>query len=177
MRALFAVISAAAMMAAFASNAFAAVGIYLVSRAELGESPSLGDVASVDAAPGVRRALLSLPLPEKVLEDGYVDRREVEELVAAAAGDIVLVYGNAVRVSRTVKEEAVGVDEKAADEERLVTAGEPVGVRVKKNGIVIELSGSALQNGAAGDEVAVKLKGNHTLKGRVVRKNLVELAL
>jgi hypothetical protein len=101
----------------------------------------------------------------------------VEELVAAAAGDVVLVYGNAARVSRTVKEEAAGVDEKTADVELLVTAGEPVGVRVKKNGIVIELSGNALENGAAGDEVAVKLKGNRTLKGRVVRKNLVELAL
>jgi len=164
-------------MAAFASNAFAAVSVYLVSRAELGESPSLGDVASVDAAPEARRALLSLALPEKVLAAGFVDRREVEELVAAAAGEGVLVYGNAARVSRTVKEEAAGLDEKAADVELLVTAGEPVGVRVKKNGIVIELSGSALESGTAGDEVAVKLKGNRTLKGRVVRKNLVELAL
>ncbi len=165
------------LVAAMAAPSSAAVSVYLVSRAELGAAPVLGDVASIDAAPGIRKALLTLALPEKALADEYMDRREVEELLAAAVNDVILVYGNAVRVSRMVKEEAAAADEKASDVEQLVLAGEPVGVRVKKNGIVIELSGSALGSGAEGDEVSVRLKGNRTLKGRVVRKGLVELAL
>ncbi len=165
------------LVAAMAAPSSAAVSVYLVSRAELGAAPVLGDVASIDAAPGIRKALLTLALPEKALADEYMDRREVEALLAAAVNDAILVYGNAVRVSRLVKEEAAAADEKASDVEQLVLAGEPVGVRVKKNGIVIELSGSALGSGAEGDEVSVRLKGNRTLKGRVVRKGLVELAL
>lgn len=177
MRALALTVSVAVFSALFAADAFAVVSVYLVSRAELGEAPVLGDVASIDGPPEARKALLSLSLPEKLLADGYVDRREVEELAAAVADEVVLVYGNAARVSRKAKEDAVPSGDRAAEIEFLVAAGEAALVRVKKNGIVIELSGSALENGASGDEVTVRLKGNRTLKGRVVEKGLVELTL
>ncbi len=167
----------ALLLVAPAAPSSAAVSVYLISRAELGTAPVLGDVASIDAEPGLRKALLDLAIPEKALVDGFVDRREVEDLLAVAAREGVLVYGNAVRVNRTVKDEPAAAEESAVVSERLVRAGDAVNVRVKKNGIIIELSGSALENGARGDEVAVKLKSTRTLKGRVVQKGLVELAL
>ncbi len=177
MRKLLTATAVAMMLAAPAVPSSAAVSVYLVSRAELGPAPVLGDVASIDAAPELRKALSALTLPERVLSDEFVDRREVEDMLAGVAHEAILVYGNAVRVSRMVKEEPAPENTEPVVSEQLVRAGEPVSVRVKKNGIVIELPGNALENGAHGDEVAVKLKSSRTLKGRVVQKNLIELAL
>ncbi|HSV95886.1 MAG TPA: flagella basal body P-ring formation protein FlgA [Spirochaetota bacterium] len=177
MRKLLTATAVAVLIAASAAPSSAAVIVYLVSRAELSKAPALGDVASIDAAPGIRNMLLNLAIPEKALSDGYVDRREVEDLLAAAVSEGVLVYGNAVRVNRMVREEPAAQEGSAVVSEQLVRTGDAVNVRVKNNGIIIELSGNALQGGARGDEVAVKLKGNRTLKGRVVQKSLIELAL
>ncbi len=168
MRKLLTATAVAMLLVAPAVPSSAAVSVYLVSRAELGPAPVLGDVASIDAAPELRKALSALTLPERVLSDEFVDRREVEDMLAGVAHEAILVYGNAVRVSRMVKEEPAPENTEPAFQSSSC-GGRTVSVRVKKT-----VSSSSFRerprNGAHGDEVAVKLKSSRTLKAGSYRK-------
>ena len=113
----------------------------------------------------------SLAVDDALYADGYIDRRELVELVRPHVDGRVNVYGSGVRVS-------MAENGAVKEEPRIVVRkGSPVRFQVVNSIIRVEQSGTALQDGAVGDEIQVKLKGSAVSRGRIVNERVVELTL
>jgi len=151
----------------------AEINLYLHSTVEAEKEITLGDIASIDGAAG--ESLGRLVIPSQVYADGYCDRKELESLLSGVFKETICVYGSAVKVTvRAVVEEKTGEVPAA---KKSLRAGAPVKVQVRKNGIVMELSGHAAQDGAQGDAIKVRIKSGKSLKGRLSGEGIVECLL
>lgn len=151
----------------------AEINVYLHSTVDAEGSLTLGDIASIDGGAG--KSLGGLVIPPSAYADGYCDRKELEALLSGISSETVYVYGSAVRVTvRTIPEEKTV---EAPADRRLVKAGAPVKVQVRKNNIIMELKGHAAQDGAEGDSIDVRIKGGRSLKGRLSNGGIVECSL
>jgi hypothetical protein len=155
----------------FERAAPAETNIYLVSRVETAGPVTLGDIARVDGGRNAV-ALRRTPIAAELYSDGFVDRGELEKLLAGSAPEALFIYGNAVKVLRVQKTDA----EDAKDEGGglLVNRGDTVGVSVRNRGIVIRITGSAMEDGKKGDEITIRVRGNRTLRGKIIDKRVVE---
>jgi len=167
-------IAALAACVIFATGAVAGaeVNLYLLSRVEIKPGLTLGDVARVEADEACAGKLRPLALPEKIFDDGYIDRSELAALVARSTDETVLIYGNSVRLYASPAKIEEPVSETPAF---AVRSGEEVSIVLHNRSITLEMPGSVLQDGRMGDLVTVRVKSNKTLKGRVVDDKLVEL--
>jgi hypothetical protein len=169
---LIAMIFSAAVLLAWSPCA-AEINLYLHSTVEAQGDLTLGDIASIDGAAG--ESLGRLVIPSQVYADGYCDRKELESLLSGVSRETICVYGSAVKVTvRAVVEEKT---EGAPAEKKSLKAGEPVKVQVRKNGIVMELSGHAAQDGAQGEAIKVRIKSGKSLTGRLSGEGIVECSL
>jgi flagella basal body P-ring formation protein FlgA len=152
--------------------AAAEVNLYLLSRVELKPGLALGDVARVETDGALAGKLRGITIPEKLFDDGYVDRGELAALVARSTDETVLIYGNSVRLfARPAKIEEPASEVPAYS----VRSGEEVSMVLHHRSITLEMPGSVLQDGRVGDLVRVRVKNNKILRGRVVDDKLVEL--
>ncbi|HPV43762.1 MAG TPA: flagella basal body P-ring formation protein FlgA [Spirochaetota bacterium] len=154
-----------------AAASYADVSIYLFPRVDRGRSPlSVSDLGTIDGD-AEAAAVRSLAVDDALYADGYIDRRELVELVRPHVDGRVNVYGSGVRVS-------MAENGAVKEEPRIVVRkGSPVRFQVVNSIIRVEQSGTALQDGAVGDEIQVKLKGSAVSRGRIVNERVVELTL
>ncbi len=154
-----------------AAASYADVSIYLFPRVDRGRSPlSVSDLGTIDGD-AEAAAVRSLAVDDALYADGYIDRRELVELVRPHVDGRVNVYGSGVRVS-------MAENGAVKEEPRIVVhKGSPVRFQVVNSIIRVEQSGTALQDGAVGDEIQVKLKGSAVSRGRIVNERVVELTL
>lgn len=151
----------------------AEVNLYLHSTVEAERELTLGDIASIDGSAG--ESLGRLVIPPSMYADGYCDRKELESLLSGVSRETICVYGSAVKV--TVRAAVEGKAEEAPAEKKSLKAGAPVKVKVRKNGIIMELSGHAAQDGAQGDAIRVRIKSGKSLTGRLSGEGIVECSL
>jgi len=154
-----------------AAASYADVSIYLFPRVERGRTPpSVSDLGTIDGD-AEAAAVRSLAVDDALFADGYVDRKELADLVRPRVSGRVSIYGSGVKVS-------VAENGAAKEEPRIVIRkGNPVRFQVVNSVIRVEQAGTALEDGAAGEEIRVKLKGSAVSRGRVVNERVVELVL
>lgn len=154
-----------------ASASYGDVTIYLVPRVDRGTAPlTVSDLGTVDGDADTA-AVRSLAVDDALFADGYIDRKELVGLVRPHVNGRLNVYGSGVKV---------GMAENGAVQEEpriVVRKGSPVRFQVVNSVIRVEQAGTALEDGAAGDEIRVKLKGSAVSRGRVVNERVVELVL
>ncbi len=178
-RILILIISAVlSMLCVFPGNALAEVNVYLVSCVETEGSLTLGDIARIDSDRETAAKLRALPVKQELYQDGYVDRKELEQLLGSSTTETVFIYGSAVRITQIEKKNPgeETADMAAADAVQ-IRKGDSVGITFRNRGILVHLSGSAMQDGKIGDEITVRIKGNRTLKGKITDKKMIELAM
>ncbi len=156
-----------------AAPLLAEINVYLHSTVDAEGSLTLGDIASIEGGAG--ESLGGLVIPPSAYADGYCDRKELEALLSGVSSETVCVYGSAVRV--TVRAIPEGKTVEAPADKRLIKAGAPVKVQVRKNNIIMELKGHAAQDGAEGDAIDVRIKGGRSLKGKISNGGIVECSL
>ncbi|MBP7738153.1 MAG: flagella basal body P-ring formation protein FlgA [Spirochaetes bacterium] len=152
---------------------WAEVSMYLFPQVERGRNPlvlsDLGTIEGDTATAGIG----SIVIEDSVFADGYIDRKEIIDLIRAHADGRVNIYGSGVRVH--VSEVP---DTGTGDERRIVVRkGSAVRFQVVNSIVRVGQMGTALQDGAIGDEIPVKLKGSAVSRGRVVSERVVELVL
>ncbi len=149
----------------------AEVNIYLFPRVDRGRNPlTLSDMGKIDGDTEAAGAA-SIPVNDALFADGYVDRRELIDLVRANVEGRVNIYGSGVKVN-VVEKDSV------REEPRIVVRkGNSVRFQVVNSRIHVEQTGTALQDGAVGEEIPVKLKGSAVSRGRILNERVVELAL
>lgn len=177
---------------------FAEVRIYLFSNMERSSHElKLKDVSRIEADPVTCRRLEGLTVSDNLYSDGYFDKSEVEALAAGSTGELIYVYGNSVHITRSpladlpeVKHEKktgtaaapapgkkMEPDKNSSVADILVKSGDQVSVCLRKNGITLEVTGSAAGNGKKGDRIGVRIKGLKMLQGKVIDKKTVELSI
>jgi flagella basal body P-ring formation protein FlgA len=87
----------------------------------------------------------------------------------------VAIYGNAVKIQE--KREKSAAIENAGKVEHLVKSGEKVRMRVCKNGVMVETSATALQQGKRGESIRLQLQNSRKVNARVSSKGEVEVWL
>ncbi len=137
--------------------------IYLVPRVALGGGPlELRDIARIEVRDGDREALGAITIDGALYADGYVDRREISDLVKARFQGTVMIFGGGVAVAG-----ARQVPEESRDSAMAIRKGEKVRYSVHRGGVRIEINGVAMEDGVEGDEVRVKLHTNKIVPGKV----------
>lgn len=164
----------AILVAVFSCAASAAeVGLYLYPKAERGNAPlTISDIAQVETDGETASRVGAVGIDDALYADGYLDSKEISDCIREHAGGRITVYGSGVRIVRTA-----GVTLAAEAPRRIVRAGSPVRFQVVNARITVERAGTAMQDGAAGDMIPVKLKGATVVRGVILNERTVELKL
>ncbi|MCU0846884.1 MAG: flagella basal body P-ring formation protein FlgA [Spirochaetes bacterium] len=162
-----------AVFLAVPSGVFAEINVYIHSSSELKkEGLKVSDIASVDC-PAESAAIKDVEINGPLYSDGYVDRAELLQLLKKQTDERINIYGSAARIL-PVSGEGKDDGKKA---ETAVKNGSQVKFTAMKNGIRIELTGTAMRDGAVGDVIPVRLRKNKTASGKITEDRKVELEL
>ncbi|MBN1497525.1 MAG: flagella basal body P-ring formation protein FlgA [Spirochaetes bacterium] len=149
------------------------VGLYLYPRAERGDRAlAIADIANIEADAVTKAGVGSIVIDDALYADGYLDRSEIIGIIEEHAGGSIAVYGSGVRVVR-----AAADPETAGGRRHVVKSGSPVRFQVVCSGVRVEQMGTAMQDGAAGDVIPVRLKGSAVGRGVILDERTVELKL
>jgi hypothetical protein len=151
--------------------AYAEVNVYLYPRVDRGKNSlilsDLGTIEGDDEAAKVG----SIGVDDALYADGYVDCRELNALIKAHVTGRVNIYGSGVRVN------SAGPEAFREEPRIVVRKGSLVRFQVVSSRVRVEQTGTAMQDGAVGEEIPVRLKGTAVSRGRILNERVVELAL
>ncbi len=157
-----------------APASFAEVNLYLYPRVEYSSgSIAMSDIANVETDTQSAGRIEGIRIDESFFADGYLDRKEIMEILKDSFEGTINIYGSGVRVVKAEGNAAVG----EGDSRIVVKKGALVRFQVVNSGIRVELTGTAMRDGAVGDEIPVKLRGSAVSRGRIVNERVVRLAL
>ncbi len=160
------------LVAACAVSAYADASLYLYPRAELKAGGlSFSDVAIIESDIETSVRIRGAVIDGGLIADGYLDESEIRGALAGIVAGRLSIYGTGVRVADGAK---VKVQEKA---DAVVKKGAQVRFHVKHSSVRVEMTGTALQNGAVGEVIPVRLKGSTVSRGTVVNERTIELEL
>ncbi len=161
----------------------AEVEIYLFSNIETANDKiMLGDISRINADIEKSKAVSSIIIDKKIYSDGFIDRSEIRNLVKDKINDRIFIYGNAVRIVQKIEEKAEEKsDQDIETKEKIIPIsvknGDRVELIVHKKGIIVQTDGTAIEDGRTGESIKIMLKGSKKLKGKVVRKGIIEINL
>lgn len=151
----------------------AEVSIYTVPRYRMqGDVLELRDVARIEVRDADRESVGSMVIDPCLYEDGFIDRRELLDLVKSGFSGTVYVHGGGVALSR----DGAGTQREAADQMQ-VRKGDRIRYSVVRGRVKVEIGGVAMGDGLEGDEVQVRLNTNKVVSGRVSSSLRVESGL
>lgn len=151
------------------------VSLYLFSSVEKTSTLVLGDICGIDAPRDIESGVRAIPVEQGLFADGYIDRSELRSYLASRGMESVAIYGNAVKIQE--KREKSAAIATASTVEHLVKSGEKVKMRVCKNGVMVETSATALQQGKRGATIRLQLQNSRKVNARVSSKGEVEVWL
>jgi hypothetical protein len=163
---------AAIFMILTAAACFADVSLYLFPSATRENGGAvMADMATIEADPETAERIGKTEIADTYLADGYLDRKEIMEILRGSGAGRISIYGNGVRVRMP---ETAG----APGERRIVVRkGSSVRFQVVNACVRVEMTGTALADGAVGEVIQVKLRGPAVSRGRVLNEKTVELVL
>lgn len=165
----------------FNSRAFCAIQLILHQSVNLlEENIYLRDIASLNNYGNENQDIQNLEIPAGLYADGFIDRKEVISSLRKNTNNIFFIYGNAVRVKRNSESEAMNKFDSSG--EIKIRKGDKINFIIKKNGIYLEISATAMNDGKINDEIFVKPEKNtgyglKTVKGIIRSKDCVEAIL
>ncbi|MEW6527241.1 MAG: flagella basal body P-ring formation protein FlgA [Spirochaetota bacterium] len=157
----------------FHSLLYADLAVYLKSNTAPKNNLLVADIAQIDGdeADLVKKIII----PEAALEDGYITKNEVYQLLKGVVTGLLVVHGSAVKL---VVPESISTSNSSLQElspiqnELIIAKGDLVTVKLIKKSIVIELIGKALQSGKTGDEIKISLQSGKTITGKIVNNGV-----
>jgi hypothetical protein len=147
---------------------FAEMNLYLYPRAECNKGAIvMSDIGKIETDIQSAERIKRIGIDSSFFTDGYLDRKEIMDILKDSVAGPIHIYGSGVRV----------VEAAVSDSRVVVQKGAMVRFQVVNAGIRVELTGTAMGDGTVGDEIPVKLKGSTVTRGRIVNERVVELAL
>ena len=158
----------------------AEVSLYMIPKIVFGSAEvRVGDIARIEGSSSIVRKVENIVVEKRYYQDGYIDRSELLSSIKGELNTSVYIYGSA---SRVLKE---GVGEKPSigsfsgvhTGEPAVKNGDSVRVLIRKNGITVEIAGTASGSGSTGDMIQVHFKNRRRIMGKITGRRLVEVNL
>ena len=153
------------------SAASADVKIFLYPRCEGEGSILLSSAAWIEGDADETARLRALSIEKRFFKDGYLDRRELTQILKERFSGSYTIIGSSVRVSAPAAEE-IDIEELA---EQAVKKGDAVKVLVRRKGITLETHGIVTADALPGDEVAVEVGKKKMVKGVLKEEHVVEV--
>jgi hypothetical protein len=147
------------------------VTLYLYPRVAAAPEIPLSQIASIEGDAETVARIKDVRVDEHLFFDGYLDRKELTELLAGKKVGKIHIIGSGVRIIRGANDAAGRRFDMA------VKKGDTVRFQVVNSSIRIEIFGIAMQNGVPGDVIPVKLKGSKVVNGKVLNERTVGLDL
>ncbi len=145
---------------------FADFKIFLYSQHRMKEENLyLKDLASFD-----NKTLMEIEIPSAVYEDGFVDKKEIMDIVKSATDEAFFIYGSAVRILPDTEVNDVR-------DQFYVHRGDTVDIVIKRKSISIEMIGKVLINARIGQKVNVEVDNKKILNGILLKGKVVEVIL
>ena len=156
--------------------AHAGIDIFLYPRIHAAEGEVyLRDIGKIEGDENELEAIEGMRISPELYRDGLIDRREVYQLVSAVYKGSIVIYGSAVRI---VIAEKGGKDSlEPVGDGAGVKAGDSISLVVRNKGLVLQMTGKALDSGVSGDRVWIMLKGSKRIRGVVTGKGMAEVDL
>jgi hypothetical protein len=165
------------LLAAGMALAAGDIRLYLNPSVTTGGKLLLGDIARIEADEATAETLGALPVDDSLHSDGYIDSREVRALLLSRGISYhVGIFGTACRVSAPADILHKKTDEPAPGE-AVVKSGDRVDVILRKNGIMIQAPGTALDEGRLGEGVFIRTKNSRRVRGVITGRSTVEVNL
>ncbi len=144
------------------SNLFAEVKLFLYSKVVVEENKVLllSDIANIEGSIADTNTLKNAVIPSSIMNDRYIDGKEVNAFLKSCGISDFSVFGTAVRL----------IENNAASEKK-ISKGDAVNIKVIRGSISVETIGTALAGASAGENVYIRLPSNKRVKG-VVKNDL-----
>lgn len=172
--------STIAILFLFALPLSAEIKIFLIPRFEFAgaDKLSLSDIAVIEAYNADTDQIKKLEIPEDLYEDGFVERGEIFSILEQNGVKDFSIFGSAVKItSKNCTPESKNEVVKNQNDDSTVKSGDNVNLVVKKNGVIIELTGTADVGSCENKEIKIKLKGSKLVKGKLKSGKVVEVEL
>ncbi len=167
------ILSTIIISALFQSLLFADLTVYLKSNTSQKNNLTVSDIAQIDGDEAL--LVTKVNIPEAALEDGYITKNEVYQLLKGSVAGLLVVHGSAVKL---IVPENISIADSSLQElspiqkELIIAKGDIVTVKLIKKSIVIELIGKALNSGKTGDEIKISLQSGKIVTGKIVNNGV-----
>ncbi len=168
-------------------DSIADINMFLFQNVEINkieDDLALTDIARFDGNYSSTSKFCDIKIDKELYSDGYIDRKELSDLLRKNVDDLFFIYGSAIKVIEKNDDSDMHIEEDNYyfGEEYLVKRGDRVNLVVTKRGIKVELKGSVMEDGKKGDEITVRMKSfpgkrSKSVRGIVRSKGLVEVVL
>lgn len=149
---------------------FGQVKVFLHSSVKTdGKDVSLSDIARIGGTQNGTIKTDEILIKQKHLENGYISRKTVQTILKEN-GINGVVYGSSVRL--------LPADDKNkfVNKRSVIDRGDIVDIIIRRNGILIETTGTSLVKAKPGDKVTVKVNSKgRRLKGILLENRKVEV--
>jgi hypothetical protein len=156
---------------------FADVRIYLYPRCEFeGQSLKFENIAWIDGDSEAIERIKKIQISDITWKDGYVDRREIDNILKNEQIGLFSVIGNSVRVKKSVgvRAEKEKIEKMA---EQSVKKGDQVTVLVVSRKITLKTHGLVSKSAFPGDEVPVEISKKRFVRGILKEDRVVEVRI
>lgn len=145
--------------------------IYLMSEAEVtGKNVYVSDICKME---GDSTNLISgLAIPPDLYSDNIIDNSELFDFLSRSIDRQLFIFGSGIKIKRCVKAE-VAEPVKVL----LIEKGKTVDLSIRKNGIIIEMKGRAMESGFGKDEIEFRLTTGKVVKGRIISEKRADVNL
>jgi len=155
----------------FQTEGFSYTRIYLLSEAEINKENLL--VSDICKMEGDNIKLISnLVISPELYSDSIVDNRELYDFLSQSLDKNLFIFGSGVKVRKNLVNK-----EKESDKIILVEKGKSVDLSIKKNGIIIEMKGKALNSGCENDEIDFRLSTGKVVKAIIISEKKADVIL
>lgn len=163
----------------FKHKAYCDIKLFLQSKVITNnDSLMLKDVAVIEGNNFDIEKIKNIQIDKAIYSDGYIDKKEILSLLKNVTKDNINILGNAIRI---ISNDQHKNNSENDTPESVIKKGDSVNIVIKKNGILVILRGTAVNEGKIDEEIFVKLeKKTNTsklIKGKIRNKDLIEVNL
>jgi hypothetical protein len=159
------------LLNALAGYAWADISLYLYPRINYTSNVMLSHIAIIEGDTAAVEMIKNMSIDENFFSNGYLDKRDIINILKDAAVGRINIYGSGVRMIK------LDSNAESLSSQKCIKKGDTVRFQVVSSRIRIELPGTAMKDGAAGDVIPVKLKGSKVASGKILNERVVELRL
>jgi hypothetical protein len=147
-------------------SVYAMIKVFLLPRVvHEGKALQVQDVANVTGDLILLDKIKNTVIEPEIYKDGFIERKELFELLKKSTAVSPLIFGSAVRVVPAGDSALTPTTDQASREQTFIKKGDTVDVIIRRKNISIEMIGVSMVDATEGETVTVELQNRKQVKG------------